>query len=205
MTTFSCRLNGALPGGERWSTGFHVDGAGTAQDTLNALVAACAILWNGNGGSIGGLANAYNAQTLQTSGVVYGLDPVTGKATSSAETAITHGGLSSSAPLPHEVAVVASLRTVTPGPSGRGRMYLPNPSVAAVGPTGELLDGIPQGFADSVAGMLSSMAAANLTPIIFSLGRVQRIIRHVEVGSVFDAQRRRRNQLVEVRSSALLT
>jgi hypothetical protein len=202
MTTFSCRLIGKLAAGESWSSGFHVDGAGTVTDCTTVLQSACTSLWQGNGGSVSGIATAYSTTTQQTAVLVYALDPNTGKATASQEGVAVHTGNSNAAPLPPEVALVASLRSDTPGPSGRGRMYLPGPSVASVGPAGEVIVGAPPAIADSVALMLTVMGQGGFTPILWSTGRLQRIIRRVEIGNVYDVQRRRRNDLIEVRSVA---
>ena len=202
MATYYARLEGALPGGERWATGHHFTGAGTVGDVLTDAVTSAGLLWNGNGSTIPGLITHYTAATTLTSVVVYELDESSGKASARAEQGVTHVGTGTGSPLPQEVAVCATLRTATPGPRGRGRSFLPPPVVADVLATGRL-DSLAAGdFAESLAGYLSNMVASSWSPVLFTPGIPSRDIITVDVGDVFDAQRRRRDKLVETRTSA---
>lgn len=200
MAVYYVRFGGPLPGGEVWNTGVHLQGSSSVDSV--ALVGAdmAAELWGAGGGApIGAL---YPSSIQLTSVVAYDLDLGTGKAQARGEEGVSHVGTNVGVPLPQEVAVCATLRTALPGPAGRGRMYLPGPAVTEVEATGRLDAATAQAFADQVAAALSIAVAAGLTPVLYSFGRPEREITLVDVGDVFDAQRRRRDKLVEARYSA---
>lgn len=106
---------------------------------------------------------------------------------------------------PAQAAIVTSLRTDTPGGSGRGRLYWPavgagitNDLRLTVGDTGP----IAAGMKTYLAGMASALATA--FPLIgFDLAvrsRATRTTPHVvriQVGNIVDTQRRRRDNYPE--------
>jgi hypothetical protein len=123
------------------------------------------------------------------------------RATGKRETDVTRIGLGVTASLPQEVAEVASLRTAGVGPAYRGRMYLPPVLATAVLTTGRL-DSLAAGdLSSSVAAALGESLGLLFTPVLASIGRADRPITSVDVGDVFDAQRRRRDKLLELRIS----
>ena len=192
MTTFLIRYSGALPSGERWSTGVHVSGSAALSDVVTDAVTAATALWLD-------LVTHYTAATTLDTATVYELDPGTGKSVSRDEASMSHAGTASGSPLPQEVAVVASLRTATTGPAGRGRLYLPPPAVSDTTAAGRLSTTARDDLASGVASALSSLLGNALTPVLYSTGNTDRPIHLVDVGDVFDAQRRRRDKLVESR------
>lgn len=198
MTTFLVRYSGLLASGEHWSTGVHVSGSGSASDVVSAATTAAAALWTDVGG-------AYPTATTLDLVTVYELDDSTGKAVSRDEATLTHAGTDVGKPMPQEVAVVASLRTSAVGPKGRGRLYLPGPSATALTTSGRLDSTVQGNFATGVAGMLSSLLGAAFTPILFTPGQPNRPIGVIDIGDVFDSQRRRRDKLVESRVAEPVT
>ncbi len=112
-------------------------------------------------------------------------------------------GTSSANALPHEVAVVASLRSATAGRSGRGRIYLPPPAVNMVGSDSRFVATSRQAFADIVADYCAPILGGEMTAVVasFTTSSYYSIVR-VGVGDVFDAQRRRRTGLIEVYSTS---
>ena len=102
---------------------------------------------------------------------------------------------------PPQVAVVASLRTGARGPGGRGRMYLPLWTIN--GTTGLLGSTTPANVANAVANLCEDIhgigpvaAVVNAAPLTYSG------IARVEVGNMYDIQRRRRNAINETYTSA---
>lgn len=204
MSTFYVRMSGALPGGEQWNSGYHVTGTDGIATLITDAVAGAAILWSGDGGPTPGIASHYTSTTGLSSVVAYHLDESDGKAIERGEGIPSHVGGGSGSPLPQEVAVCISLRTLVPGPRGRGRAYMPAPIVGDVLATGRF-DSLACGdFATSYAAMLQYMASQGWTACLFTPGQASRDITSVDVGDVFDAQRRRRDKLVEVRTSHIV-
>jgi hypothetical protein len=201
MATFLARVIGNLPSGETWTTGVHASGTGSLSAFLTAAGNFVDTLWNGDGGSATGLITDVPAGVGATSLVVYQLDDSTGKATARAEASLTLAGSDTGSPLPQEVAVVASLRTATPGPSGRGRMYLPPLGVNKCTTVGRVDAAAQANLAASVAAALGELNSGGFDPILFTPNTADRVITSVDVGDVFDAQRRRRDKLVETRIS----
>lgn len=112
---------------------------------------------------------------------------------------------------PPQTAIVLSMRSNTPGQSGRGRLYWPALSVD-LDSNFQVFDPSPadlatawQGYLTAIAGIIRdnaglfpwttvSLAVASITKL--SQARVTRL----EVGNVLDTQRRRRSGLVEAYS-----
>lgn len=113
-------------------------------------------------------------------------------------------GASPAVSLPTEVAEVITLYTARAGASGRGRMYFPPLSLDGV-QAGARVKAAAATELTGFASYLSAMAAGTLpwTGVVYSrtLAGTFPII-SVSVGDVFDAQRRRRNKLAEVRVHA---
>lgn len=114
--------------------------------------------------------------------------------------------------LPFQNAVVISLRTDTPGASGRGRLYWPALN-AAVGTTGRMTTPTSAAMvADAktyLMGMASDLATSfigiTFTPAVRSrLTKTTPHITRIQVGNVIDTQRRRRDTLPESYSSATI-
>jgi hypothetical protein len=104
--------------------------------------------------------------------------------------------------LPYEVSCCVTLQTDQRGARGRGRFYLPPFNINAItthglwnmATVGPVVSAIGDGFFDSVIG------TASFRPIVVSRKfRVLNNVTSMNVGSVPDAQRRRRRSLVETR------
>lgn len=201
MATYLVRLVGALPSGETWNTGHHFSGGGTVTDVATAVDSSVDVLWNGDGGLVNGLIGYYPSIITLSSAIVYELDPLTGRATDRADNGYTLAGTALDDPLPQEVAVCCTLRTGLPGARNRGRSFLPGPTVASVTATGRLDAVARQDFARALAGYLTTMHTNLYTPILFTPAAANRTITAVDVGDVFDVQRRRRDKLIESRHS----
>lgn len=114
-----------------------------------------------------------------------------------------------------QTAAVLSLRTNTPGASGRGRLYWPALSIGLSGTTGRLTSSTTTALASQAATYLRAVQDAVKNEYYGALSAVvvelcvyspkQKTTYHVnriQVGDVLDVQRRRRDRLREVYSAA---
>lgn len=108
--------------------------------------------------------------------------------------------------LPLEVSPVLSFQTYKDTPKGRGRIYLPAGPVASIGPTGRFTSSYATTVRDAGAQLLSDLAvespgptAPHARPVVTGPSDWNKysVIKTVRVGDVPDAQRRRRNRVLE--------
>jgi hypothetical protein len=110
--------------------------------------------------------------------------------------------------VPSEVSLAVSWRTSRPGPRGRGRIFLPPTTTSGVAADGLVLGTMQGDAADAAQALLEGLAFDAVSPdgthvrpaVIGSPWTNYAVITSLSVGSVFDAQRRRRRQLVETRT-----
>lgn len=201
---------GGLPGGEVWSSGFSLtsDGGAGMQDPtdLAAWAEEIRLLINGWGATHGLRAGVSSAGTFTAvrcesrsedeSLINFGEAPWL--------TSFTGGGTASK---PHSSAFVISLRSLTPGGRGRGRMFWPalgqtietaTLRISAANRTSILVDS---------RSFFNAVIAAAAPEFIMHLA-VRSVTYHLshqvttlQVGDVLDVQRRRRDELAEVYSS----
>lgn len=132
------------------------------------------------------------------------LDPVTGGQLTKVADPRSEVGTSASAGLPLQCAPVVSLRTLDASRKGRGRFYAPSPAVDAQG-EGRLTTTARGNLADAAEALFNGLQAAGLTPVLYGgAGATPINLTTLDVGDVIDTQRRRRNKLVESRTSRIL-
>lgn len=115
--------------------------------------------------------------------------------------------------LPSEVSCVVSWSTPVIGKKGRGRIYLPPTGAAVLNDDGQLPSGTTDTIVAGAASFLHDTAItsgllANLWALPIVTGSPWTQFGQIEgarVGSILDSQRRRRRQLVEVRSAAAVS
>lgn len=107
--------------------------------------------------------------------------------------------------LPPQCAIVCTMRTALAGRSHRGRFYLPGPATGAVTNVGAL-DSTAQGvIADALQAYMVDLIADTYFPAVYSRTlHTHTVCSSMDVGNVFDTQRRRRDSLTEVRLSRAL-
>lgn len=109
--------------------------------------------------------------------------------------------------LPLEVAVVLSLRTDIPGGRGRGRMYLPGPTVNKCVGNG-LLDSSTQtswiGYWQAFFNAWNASPDTLTASVASGVGGSVAAVSSIRLGNVFDSQRRRRNTQPETYQVALV-
>lgn len=110
-------------------------------------------------------------------------------------------------PLPPQVAVAVTVRTALAGRSDRGRFYLPPPVTVEVGSTGRLGGSTALTIVTAIGTAVDTAMAALSDGALVVYSRVHHDYTEavrLEVGDVFDTQRRRRDKLVEARQNYTL-
>ena len=180
-------------------------GVDHSKDIANTIVTEWSAMILGGTGLPAGLAADFMAHTTWRSVVTYKVNEA-GKAVSQAEASFAATVKGSSANnMPPQVAVVGTLLTGAPGRSNRGRIYLGGVAAASVTDQGRI-NAAPQGrYGDGLAGLYKRLRDKTLQgdvfrPVVVSptLGAARKITQ-VQVGDVYDTQRRRRNKLIETR------
>lgn len=155
----------------------------------------------------GGLKPQYEGATILSQVETRVIDKLVNRVLTTAKASYSRAGTGSGNPLPGEVSPCVTLRTALAGGSHRGRFYLPATRVATTTTTGRLDATILGTMLTNIQAALVAMNAdvtftlANVVIYSRTLTTTTEVIT-VELGDVFDAQRRRRNSLVESRTSA---
>jgi len=205
MAFYRGTVKGHLEGGEIFNFTMHFSGVtGQAATGATELADAVTLMWSGTNSPAGNITALYPAAI----GVdLAQMDELTSFGTNLAQgrASLSLVGTGTDEPLPPQNAIVVSLRTNEPTRAGRGRFFLPSPVVTTV--IDQRLDSAAQGdILNGALAMLNHMKGLGLTPVVFHRNNslVSPIVT-IDVGDVFDTQRRRRNKLVETRVSATLT
>lgn len=201
MPLFQHRFAGHTAHGENWMFTWWANSSRSTGDAHTAALTWASTLFAGataGNGLEDHLPTATGMDTLTTVAV----DVATGTQTTRLDSAANHDGVSASNTLPGDVATVVSLRTATPTRSGRGRFYLPAPTVADVGTTGRVLADYITDLTASLTSAWTGYNSASDRPVVYS--RTQRVVRNItsfDMGDLFDTQRGREGNLVEARTS----
>lgn len=197
-------IMGALPGGEVWSVNpvysigadFGVPVSAVQAQTIATAIAALTVST--------GITQMMSTSTTVT-GCRVEARSIAGVLETQAEavkgTPVPGTGAS---PHPYQTSIVASLRTATPGASGRGRLYFPATGVTVQSANLRVGTGFPNSFGLGVKTYLSAIngaIAATLTGVslvVWSRATNQlHTVTGINVGDVLDTQRRRRDTLIE--------
>lgn len=111
--------------------------------------------------------------------------------------------------MPLQLAPVISLRTGTAGGSGRGRIYLPSPTQIAYDAalpnlTTAYRTAMVNALKDYVVAIRATGAAQGFLGVYSRVNAAATTVNSIDMGSIPDTQRRRRNELVEARISAVI-
>lgn len=199
-------IQGGMPGGEVWSCGlsFDADGGEGIQDPEDLVAWATAI---------GAIINSWSlTQTMrQLMGNVVTVTQVRCEARAEDESLINFGEFAFPTPLvggstptkPFQTSLVLSLRTATPGGTGRGRVYWPTLSLVLNNTTLRVDSGTRTGYVTDWRTFINAVIAAVSPGVVLHLivrsvtYHVSRRVNLIQVGDVADVQRRRRDELVE--------
>lgn len=203
MTVYVNVFRGATTG-EQWSMTLHTQKAGGNLAAAQAAwAAAAAVLWNGTGAT-DSIGQYCKDTTTVTTASTAELDPLTAKQLGRVESALTLAGSSAGETLPPQLSIVCSCRTALATRAGRGRMYLP-PFTTSVVTAGRLTGAAQTAIKLACQKMLQSLVTATYVPTVWHRAHVSfDNIVSIDIGDVYDTQRRRRNKLIETRASATL-
>jgi len=205
MAFYRGTIFGHLEGGEIFNFTLHMRAVtGQAAVMSTDLASAVTAMWSGTNSPAGNLTALY-APEIGVDGVRVDELDSNGHNVSQGRDTLSLVGTGTGESLPPQNAVCVSLRTDLPTRGGRGRFYLPSPVVSTV--LDQRLDSSAQtDIKNGALAMLNSLRSNTWTPVIYhrNANAADDIV-SVDVGDVFDNQRRRRNQLVETRVSSNVT
>lgn len=213
MSYIRVMLRGTLPNGEVWSVNpaynETTDAPSWDQGRGNAAAAA-----------IGALLPPVDLRALASSAAVLASVRIErrsdgGTLIGAAEAGYSAGwAAAGSASKPAQTSCVISLRSTTPGASGRGRLYWPALGSTLAAATLRLSSPTPAAVAEAARSYLDSIETAlknNLQPagslidytlcVVSPTTSQRHDISRIEVGDILDVQRRRRDKMVETRNS----
>ena len=193
MALYRHRLEGTFPG-EVWSFGLYTDSNLSVAAAQSAFMTGITNFWAEVGPLLCTTVAATRAVTVE-------LDPATGGQLTGAEDTRADVGSSVATCLPFQCAPVVSLRTATLSRAGRGRFYVPSLAVDQVD-AGRMLTAARDSLADGALALVQGLTSAGGNVVIYhrALGTTTPVT-SLDVGDVIDTQRRRRNKLVEARTS----
>lgn len=195
----------SLPNGEVAHCGIHWGGDTMA---LPDMVADNTTLTN-KGLALWNAIKVYYSPTISYLGDKLYAIGADGLAFDSIDNLITpQPGVGTSVPLPHEVAVCVSIKTVGVGRRRRGRFYLPPPDNSRLTVHGRWVPAFQSGLVTALEDYLDAHTNGVHTISSSILSKADQLLRpvvEVSVGDVPDSQRRRRDALQEVRVKAQVT
>lgn len=196
MALYRHTVLGTNPG-ETWSFRLYSEGTPSLSTAQTTWVAAFGAFWSTN------VAKAYATSIHAVEATTAEIDVATGKQLMKLATPLDQVGTSEATSCPFQVAAVVSFRTGLATRAGRGRIYAPSPAVDQIA-DGRLTAAYTEALADGAQAMLNGLSGGALTPILYTRGSANRIITSLDVGDVPDTQRRRRNKLIEARTSRVV-
>lgn len=193
MALYRHRLEGTFPG-EVWSFGLYTDSSLSLAAMQSQWMTGITNFW--------ATATALFCTDVETTrATTVELDPATGKQLTGAEDTRADAGTSTATCLPFQCAPVVSLRTATLSRAGRGRFYAPSLAVDQVA-AGRMLTTARDTLADAALDLVQGLTSAGGNVVIYHRATgTTSLVTSLDVGDVIDTQRRRRNKLVEARTS----
>lgn len=203
MATFRVDFQGTLHSIESFQHGMHF----TSGDSAAGLASDAAAAWLT-------FLNTAAVNTFWHSGVQWsqvnvselGITPADPIATS-AQAVIADGGISTDVGIPPQCSPCVSFTTSTAGSRARGRMYLPAPDVSTMTTSGRLSSAFRTDVVAGLDAYFATMAANAATCVVVSaVGGVYTTypVNTIRLGDVVDTQRRRRNSIAEVYTTAAI-
>jgi len=203
MAFYTVVFRGQCGSGDIWNMGHSVTSDDDAAGVGGAVTVAAAFLFPTG-------VHRFN-DTVTVAGVrITERNVTTGVPAAAADASFTYtGSAAAGSALPSEVALVLSQRTALV--ARRGRMYLPPLTSGVLTTQGRLATAQRDIWADAFQDYCQSLLAAvpSVTPVVWKrpvggAGGASAVVTSIDVGDVFDSQRRRRNKLVESRASRVI-
>lgn len=193
MALYRHRLEGTFPG-EAWSFGVYTESTLSLTAMQSQWMTGITNAWATWAPLLCTDVEATRATTVE-------VDPATGRQLTGADDTRADAGTSTATCLPFQCAPVVSLRTATLNRRGRGRFYVPSLAVDQVA-AGRMTTAAQTALADGAEDLLTGLTSAGGTVVIYhkDLGTTS-VVTSLDVGDVIDTQRRRRNKLIEARTS----
>jgi len=177
---------------------------GSVGDLANAIDANSSNLWTA-------IKGKYKNTTAVADHQLQTVDILTGRVTAVTPLALPAAptGASGADQLPLEVSAVVSMKTALAGARFRGRFYLPAPCIDTLNGDGSFTTlwrtGIVDGFKVFFDAVDAANAGAAHVGVHSRVGLSFSPVTSINMGSIPDAQRRRRGSLVESRYSRNIT
>lgn len=189
--------SGSSPG-EVWTFTLHTSGAGSLASAQSTWESATGALWTGQ------LDALISADVVMTEVSTASLDEETGGQISRLSVGVDRPGVAVGEMLPFQCAVAISTRSNLATRSGRGRFYLP-PLAEGNTAAGRLSTSAQAGIVTAVNQFFSALDTGGLEPVLLNRTTlVQTPITQFDVGDIIDTQRRRRNGLIEQRTTSAI-
>jgi len=204
MSIYRTTVFGRFVSNEIFNWTWHTTGVtGMASAVAIAMGDAVTLMWQGPPTPGSSLQQLYDAGTNVDGVRSTELDSL-GKGVAQAQVDLTLLGTGVDEPLPPQIAIVVSHRTAVPTRAGRGRIFLPAPMVSTI--TDQRLQATPRAQVLAAAkAALDHLNTAGFPVVVYHRNdNTSDPITSIDVGDVLDTQRRRRNQLAEVRVSAAI-
>lgn len=197
MAIFRHVLSGTTPG-EIWSFTLHTEGSLDVDAAATAFTSASTAFWTGSMDAL------FATDVVATQASTATLSEATGGQITRRITGLSLPGTATEEMLPFQVAVVVSLRSALATRSGRGRFYLPPLTTASL-ESGRLVETDQSAVANYASTYLQALDTAGLAPVIWGRTSLTATpVTELDVGDVFDTQRRRRGSLIESRQTRTL-
>jgi hypothetical protein len=206
MSLWKIAYTGNLPGGDVFQHGIHLstdDGVLISAVATQAVAAHTALLTTASG-----LQTLYRTDMQWAGVIVEEIAVADGSVIQTDVVTVSRAGTNANPMLPSECAICVTFRTATITRSGRGRWYLPAPSTNELTTTGRLISGALTALVTSHSAFFTALQATlpGGNAVVYSKHDAAAYpITSFDVGDVVDAQRRRRNKLVESRAGATVS
>lgn len=183
----------------------HVQGSAGSAASLAVIAAdAGSLLWQGAAPPADNIDQFVPTGVILQDVVVDELD-ASGKNVAQATHTLNHAGTSADEELPPQNSMACSTRTALPTRAGRGRFFLPPYAVTTV--ASARATGLTRTrTATACQGFIQHLSDNAFPAVVYHRGfNTGDLITSIDVGDVFDTQRRRRNALTETRTSLPIT
>lgn len=198
MALYQHRFFGHTAAGENFVFSWWSNTAASLESVQTAASAWATDFWTTTYGSL-------VTPEVGLDGVRTGLiDMATGQQQELAEGALALVGSAVGMPLPADVCIVASLRTNLANRRGRGRFYLPQPAASNMTTDGKMLLASQGAIADALKGAFDTYNATGELVVYSRTSRTVATVVSLNVGDLFDTQRRRENSIPESRLVRIL-